>query len=76
MNSSTDKILYKSYKQLKSIYKNEQNEIILAKRISDDKKVVIKQSVLLNNNFTSVTKLGHEYDILKDLDQPGIPRVF
>ncbi len=75
MNTATEKILYKTYKPLKSIYKNEQNEIILASRITDDKKVILKQSVIVNDNIDKVSKLGHEYDILKDLNHEGIPKV-
>ena len=75
MNSSEILINSSGYKVIRSILKNEQNEIILASRISDDQLVVLKQSVLVSENQLKVSKLGHEYDILKDLDHKGIPKV-
>ena len=76
MNLSEEKILYNGYTQLKSLHKNEQNEIILANRIADDQKVILKQSVLHSDNIIKVSKLGQEYDILKELDHAGIPKVY
>ncbi|MBW8331782.1 MAG: AAA family ATPase [Prolixibacteraceae bacterium] len=67
---------HKGYTAIKSIFRNERNEIILANRISDGRKVVLKQSLFLNENILKVSKLGHEYDILKDLDHVGIPKVY
>jgi serine/threonine protein kinase len=32
--------------------------------------------LFLNENILKVSKLGHEYDILKDLDHVGIPKVY
>ena len=75
MNSSETLISSSGYKVLKSLLKNDLNEITLATRISDDQLVVLKQSILINENLLKVSKLGHEYDILKDLDHKGIPKV-
>jgi len=76
MNSSEEQIIHNGYTILKPLFKNERNEIILANRISDGQKVVLKQSLLLDENILKVSKLAHEYDILKDLDHIGIPKVF
>ena len=76
MNSSEIQIVHKGYTIIKSLLKNERNEIILANRISDGQKVVLKQSLLHNENILSVSKLGHEYEILKDLENTGIPKVY
>ncbi|MEZ5103942.1 MAG: AAA family ATPase [Draconibacterium sp.] len=65
-----------NYTPVRSLFKNEQNEIILAKRNSDNRNVVLKQSVLQNENIARVSKLAHEYEILKKLDHHGIPKVF
>ena len=74
MNSS--EFTNKDYTILKSLFRNEHNEIILACRITDNQKVVLKQSILYNENILKISKLGHEYDILKDLDHPGLPKVY
>lgn len=66
----------KDYKAIQTLFKNERNELILAQRISDGIRVVIKQSLLHDGNIQTASKLGHEYDILKDLDHKGIPKVF
>ena len=76
MNSSEERILYKDYQVVKSLFKNDRNEIFLANRISDGRKVVLKQSLILGENILRASKLGHEYDILKDLDHAGIPKVY
>jgi serine/threonine protein kinase len=48
----------------------------MAGRISDGLMVILKQSLIQGENILSVSKIGHEYDILKDLDHVGIPKVF
>ena len=75
MKSSESLTVPKGYSGIKSLFKNEYNEIILAKRDSDLQKVVLKQS-LLRENLLKASKLGHEYDILKDIDHKGIPKVY
>ncbi|MDN3642873.1 adenylate/guanylate cyclase domain-containing protein [Lutimonas halocynthiae] len=47
----------------------------MANREIDNQKVVLKKSILHNENFPNTSKFGHEYDILKDLDHDGIPKV-
>ena len=59
---------------LKSLFKNERNEVLLAQRNTDSKTVILKQSRLENDNISRVSKLAYEYGILKDLDHPGIPK--
>jgi histidine kinase len=76
MDSSEGLKTLKGYTVLKSLFRNERNEIILANRIIDGQRVVLKQSLLLNENILKASKLGHEYDILKDLDHKGIPKVY
>lgn len=76
MNSSEQQISDKSYAILKSLFKNERNEILLANRISDGQRVILKQSRGLHGNIFKGSNLGHEYDILKDLDHNGIPKVY
>ena len=76
MNSSEILINSSGYKVIRSLLKNEQNEILLASRTSDDQLVVLKHSVMISENLLKVSKLGHEYDILKDLDHKGIPKVY
>ena len=76
MNTLDEITVSKEYQVIKTLSKNDYHQILLAWRISDEKKVVLKQSVLLNNDFSGVSKLGHEYDILKDLDHEGIPVVY
>ena len=75
MNSTEKTVILKNYQVIKTLSKNEHNEILLAQHIPDSKKVILKQSSLLNGDISRVSKLGHEYDILKDLDHPGIPKV-
>ena len=76
MDSSEMLKTAKGYTVLKSLTKNERNEIILANRISDGQQVVLKQSVSLNADILKSSELGHEFDILKDLDHKGIPKVY
>ena len=66
---------YKDYTFIKSLFKNERNEIMMAKRNSDGQTVVLKQSKLLNDDVSWASRLAHEYDVLKDLDHSGIPKV-
>ncbi len=75
MNSSEAGVTHKGYTYIKRLVKNDRNDIILASRISDGLVVVLKQSALDNDDILKSSKLGHEYDILKDLDHPGIPKV-
>ncbi len=62
------------YTKIKSLFKNERVEIIKAKRNADDQPVVLKQTLLLKDNISHATRLAHEYEILKDLNHPGIPK--
>jgi serine/threonine protein kinase len=74
---STENItLHDEYLFLKSLNRNDNNEIFLATRISDGRNVIIKQSDLLNEDVARISKLGHEFEILKELNYPGIPKVY
>ncbi len=75
MNSPETLVTYKDYTLLESLFRSERNEIKMAKRNSDGQTVILKQSVLLNENISRASKLAHEYEILKDLNHPGIPKV-
>ena len=76
MNESEETVNFDGYSIIKSLSKNDFNEILLATRLSDGQKVVIKQSLLPIENLLNSSNLGHEYEMLKDLDHPGIPRVY
>ncbi|MDO9553376.1 ATP-binding sensor histidine kinase [Rhodonellum sp.] len=76
MNPSAQNSLYKDYLVIKSLVKNELNEIILANRIADDRKVIIKKSDSSKTDFLRISQLGHEYHILKGLSHKGLPLVF
>lgn len=76
MQTSAAQSIFKEFSVIRSLIKNERTEITLAERISDALKVILKQSTLLNENLGKVSKLGHEYEILKDLDHAGIPKVY
>jgi len=75
MNSQETLVTYKDYTLIESLFRSERNEIKMAKRNSDGQTVILKQSVLLNENISRASKLAHEYEILKDLDHPGILKV-
>ena len=75
MNSPEKTVILENYKVINTLAKSEHNEILLAQHIPDNKKVILKQSSLLNGDISRVSKLGHEYVVLKDLDHPGIPKV-
>ncbi len=69
-------ILSQAYQELRTLFKNEKNEIILAKRQADGEHVVLKQSQLLNGNIVRASKLAHEYETLKSLKHLAIPAVY
>lgn len=66
----------KGYQMLRSIQQSEQTEIILANRLAQGDVVVLKCSSSQSNNLGDITKLSHEYEILKELDHDGIPKVY
>lgn len=76
MKPPEGEITHKGYTFIKTLFKNESNEIILANRTSDGRLVVLKQSRSRNDDVLKSSKLGHEFDVLKDLDHPGIPKVY
>ena len=65
----------KGYKLIKPLVKNEYHEIVLVKRLSDGQKIVLKQSLLVYENISKGSKIGHEHNVLKDLNHKGIPKV-
>lgn len=68
--------LLKDYKVSKTLVRTDHYEIFSGKRVSDEKEVILKQSVLQNGDLSGVSKLGHEYEIMRDLDHSGIPKVY
>ncbi len=76
MNMPETLSTYKGFKIEKSLFINERNEILRAVRISDNQAVILKQSVLQHENIAGVSKIAHEYEILKNLEHKGIPKVF
>jgi predicted ATPase/signal transduction histidine kinase len=68
--------LLKDYEVGNTLLSNDHYEICLGKRLSDGKKIALKKSVFQKGDLMSVSKLGHEYDIMKGLDHPGIPKAY
>lgn len=64
------------YIEIEKLFKNDRHEVAKAKRVSDEAIVVLKKARAITDHFKEVSKLGHEYDILKDLDHNGIPKVY
>lgn len=64
------------YEIIQSLVRNDFNEIFVAKTIQNGQQVVLKKALLSNNNLPAASKAGHEYSILKELDHPGIPKVY
>ena len=73
MDAALEKIEVKGYSNFKQLVKNDHHEILKAHRTLDGETVIIKRS-LLYNNFNDSSKTGHEFEILKDLNHPGIPK--
>ena len=76
MTTEQLEIRFKGYTVAKSLAKNKNHEILLAKRDSDQQKVVLKTSVLKTNGQVVASKSGHEFDILKNLDHNGIVKAY
>jgi len=76
MNSPTTNSLFKHYKLDKPLLQNDNYEVYLGERLADHKPVILKQTGYQNGDLSRVSKLGNEYDIMKDLDHPGIPKVY
>ncbi len=76
MNASEIQAVPEGYKLLKTLFKNEHSETLLVSHIADGRKVVLKQAMLTNENMLKISELGHEYEIMKDLDHTGIPTVY
>ena len=67
---------FDKYEITQSLLKNDFNEILIAKRPEDEKQVILKRSILSDESIPDVSKSGHEYNILKELDHQGIPKVY
>jgi histidine kinase len=58
------------------MHKNERHDILVAVRLSDNLKVTLKNSRPLKDNINEISKLSHEFNVLKDLDHPAIIKVY
>ena len=76
MTQSTNHALLKDYDVRETLVLNEHYEICIGKCLSDGNKIAVKKSVIQNGYLMSVSKLAHEFDIMKGLDHPGIPKVY
>jgi histidine kinase len=76
MNPLEKRTLYRDYSILSTLVKNEAHEILLASRLADGQKVVLKKSHIDKEEISDFSQLGHEYEILKELDHPGAPKVY
>ncbi|MFY0644547.1 MAG: AAA family ATPase [Bacteroidia bacterium] len=76
MNPFEGNIAFDGYKDLELLYKNEKHEVLKGIQVSDDTLVVLKSSRSVTGHLREASKLGHEYEILKELDHPGIPKVY
>ncbi len=63
------------FKIIQTLHKNERNEIKLAQKLSDGKRVVLKQSALYDS-VHGISKLAHENELLKELNTDSIPAVY
>jgi len=68
-----ENISFRGYSIIKILAKNQQHEIWLATRDADGQKVVLKKSLIYHENSPNTSKIGHEYDILKNLKHEGLP---
>lgn len=64
------------YTGIRSISRNRMHEIILAKHREDGRLVVLKHAGTDKTLYGEASKLGHEYQVLKQVDHPGIPKVY
>ncbi|MBL0099757.1 MAG: protein kinase [Saprospiraceae bacterium] len=65
----------KGYDPIQKLYKNEVHEIIKARSNADNCDVVLKITRPKIDNIKLISKLTHEYDIIKDLNFPSIIHV-
>ncbi|RKD90222.1 trifunctional serine/threonine-protein kinase/ATP-binding protein/sensor histidine kinase [Mangrovibacterium diazotrophicum] len=75
MSVAETRIIDHDYRKLRTLFANDRNQIILATREADGVQVVLKQSQLLDGNILLASKLAHEYEILRRLDHPAVPKV-
>ena len=76
MNPFEGNSAFESYSNIQLLYKNDKHEVYKGLHESDGSTVVLKSSRPISGHLRDASKLGHEYDILKGLDHPGIPKVY
>lgn len=76
MTAPNQHTILQDYEVIKTLVRTDHYDIFLGKKLSDGQRVVLKQTVFQNGDLSGISKLGHEYDIMKDLDHPGIPKVY
>lgn len=76
MNPLLEHMASDGYGSLELIYKNEKHEVYKAIRSEDKHPVVLKRSRSEGGNYKELSKIGHEYEVLRNLHNPGIPRVY
>ncbi|WP_373516961.1 AAA family ATPase, partial [Pricia sp.] len=64
------------YVPIRILSANRYTEIFLAKRSLNNEQVIIKKSLESTEQFLDVSRTGHEFEILKQLDHKGIPKVY
>jgi len=57
------------------LYRNNRNQILQAKNAETGEKVALKRTINSGNGVTEASKLGNEWEILKNLDHPYIIKV-
>ncbi|MBK9735518.1 MAG: serine/threonine protein kinase [Saprospiraceae bacterium] len=60
------------FEPLQHVHVNEVHDIIKAKRLLDNKDVILKISRPSVHDIKHISKLSHEYNILKVIDHPGV----
>src|SRR5680860_332318 len=64
------------YALIRRLSTNRYTEIFLAKRIVDNEQVIVKKSLESTEQFLGISRTGHEFEMLKQLDHQGIPKVY
>ncbi len=58
------------------LYKNDKHQVIKAQRRSDGSTVVMKRARSTGGHIRELSKLGHEYEVLRDIKHEGVPVVY
>ena len=66
----------KGFQNLQTIHHTDKYEVLLATHILNGEQVILKSCKVTSTNMTDVSKLSHEYEILKALNHPQLPKVY